>query len=57
MPPEVLSGESNAADPAIDVWAIGIMMYMMLYGEYPFRGSTPQEVTQSIIEQELKFPY
>lgn len=50
MPPELLSGDSNMADPSIDVWAIGIMMFMLLTGEYPFKGETSQEIKKAIIE-------
>lgn len=38
MPPEVLSGENTAADPAIDVWALGCMLYAMLLNNLPFSG-------------------
>lgn len=56
MPPELLSGQSTLADPALDVWAIGIMTYMMLVGEYPFKGETTSEVKKAIKDQEIKFP-
>ncbi len=57
MPPEMLSGESNAADPSIDVWAIGVIMFQMLYGDYPFNGIDKNELKKAIISSELRFPY
>lgn len=36
MAPEVLKGEINLANPAMDIWAIGVMMFLMLYGFHPF---------------------
>lgn len=36
MAPEVLKGEINLANPAMDIWAVGIIMYIMLYGQHPF---------------------
>jgi serine/threonine protein kinase len=36
MAPECFEGKSCATTPAIDVWAIGIMFYAMMYGSLPF---------------------
>jgi serine/threonine protein kinase len=38
MPPEVLSGEDITSSPAIDVWAIGVIFYILVTGEHPFKG-------------------
>jgi serine/threonine protein kinase len=35
--------------PAIDVWAIGIMYYAMLFGHLPFWGDTEPEFIEKII--------
>lgn len=34
--------------PQVDAWSIGVMMYMMLTGEPPFQGSTPDSIFSSI---------
>ena len=39
MSPELLQGD-NASDPKIDIWALGILMYAMIIGEYPFDGQS-----------------
>ena len=36
MAPEVLNGDVNLANPAMDLWALGMMMFQMLYGFHPF---------------------
>jgi len=36
MAPESLQGAAIASSPSMDVWAIGIMLYSMLYGNLPF---------------------
>ena len=36
MAPECLEKQMAETTPAIDVWAIGIMFYAMLFGELPF---------------------
>ena len=40
MPPEVLIGNSTTANPAMDVWAIGVMLYCMVFDKFPFDGET-----------------
>jgi serine/threonine protein kinase len=40
MPPEVLSSKNSAADPMIDVWGIGCMLYSMIMNRLPFWGET-----------------
>ena len=39
MPPEVLLDNYSNANPAMDVWAIGIMLYCMVYDKFPFNGA------------------
>lgn len=37
MAPEIF--EKKTYDAKVDVWAVGVLMFFMLFGEYPFRGS------------------
>lgn len=41
MAPEVLQGSDTKANPAIDLWALGVMLYCMRYYKFPFNGDTP----------------
>jgi serine/threonine protein kinase len=36
MAPEVLKGDINLANPQMDIWAVGVMMFLMLFGYHPF---------------------
>lgn len=42
MPPEALKGSIETA-PSIDVWAIAVMYYAMLFGHLPFWGDSEEE--------------
>jgi serine/threonine protein kinase len=54
MPPETFKSGSETS-PAIDVWAIGVMFYAMLYGHLPWWGETEDEFIEKIINNPLKF--
>jgi len=55
MPPEVFEGNA-VTSPAMDIWAIGLMFYAMLYGTLPFWGSNEHQTKQKIREGKLRFP-
>lgn len=38
-----------------DVWSIGIMIYLLLRGEFPFYGKTEKEVANDICKKEIPF--
>ena len=44
MAHECLVKVAAETSPAIDVWAIGIMFYTMLYGQLPFTSSNEKEL-------------
>nr|AML77393.1 putative LOV domain-containing protein [Platycodon grandiflorus] len=52
--PEIITGESHSS--AIDWWAVGILLYEMLYGRTPFRGKNRQKTFANILHKDLTFP-
>ncbi len=52
MPPEVLIG-FNESSPKIDVWALGIMLYALIMGTFPFKSSNKEELKRQIIEKDI----
>lgn len=56
MAPEVLKGSDIKASPALDIWAMGIMVYCMLFYKFPFNGDSGDIIKDKIINQELKMP-
>ncbi len=55
MPPECFEGHA-VTSPALDIWAIGLMFYAMLYGCLPFYGANESETKQKIRKAQFKFP-
>lgn len=45
MAPEVINGKP---DSKIDIWACGIMMYILLFGKYPFDGKNDDIILDRI---------
>jgi len=56
MAPEILSGKDFKAQPALDVWAIGIMTYFMATGEYFWKGKTHKEFIKNLFCVPLELP-
>lgn len=52
--PEILKGQPSTA--AVDLWALGCIIYQMVSGLPPFRGGSEYLIFQSILKQELSFP-
>lgn len=52
--PEIITGTGHSS--AIDWWALGILLYEMLYGRTPFRGKNRQKTFANILHKELTFP-
>jgi len=53
--PDVLSGKPYHGKPS-DMWALGVVLFTMLYGQFPFYDSAPQELFNKIKTAEFSIP-
>uniref|UniRef100_A0A131YX66 Serine/threonine-protein kinase 40 n=1 Tax=Rhipicephalus appendiculatus TaxID=34631 RepID=A0A131YX66_RHIAP len=53
--PDVLSGKPYLGKPS-DMWALGVVLFTMLYGQFPFYDSNPQELFRKIKAAEFTLP-
>eukprot|EP00170_Pyropia_yezoensis_P004341 contig_17747_g4353 len=52
--PEVVNG--NAQSSAVDWWTLGILVYEMLCGTTPFKGSIADDTFSNIVKEKLHWP-
>jgi len=55
MAPEIVKREKYIAQYS-DIWSLGVLLYSMLYGRFPFQGKTQKELFDNIKNCEFEFP-
>ena len=56
MAPELHTGKDISANKELDIWAIGLILYIMVFGYHPFKVKDREKTIKNIIEMKLKFP-
>jgi len=55
LPPELLRKSDNFnIDQATDLWSLGVIIYYLFFGEFPFNGNSCQEVLSKIEKNNKK---
>jgi len=53
MAPEVLEGKYNEK---CDIWSCGVILYILVIGEYPFKGDSKSDILKKIKKGKYNFP-
>jgi serine/threonine-protein kinase len=56
MAPEQITADRATIGPASDVWALGVVLYLMLTGEQPFEGESLPALTAAITQTDPRAP-
>lgn len=55
--PEILmKGPAEYAGRSADIWALGVLLYVLLFGSYPFNDATPQRLFSRILKVRFSMP-
>ena len=54
--PELVSGEHFQSSIKIDIWSLGVILYLMWYKMFPFDGATDEKVSEKIAYEDVCFP-
>jgi serine/threonine protein kinase len=55
MAPEIVSRKEYCGPP-VDIWAAGVLLYVLLTGSFPFKGNSDSELYKNILKGHLVFP-
>merc|ERR1712095_79239 len=53
--PEIL--DEAQAFPQSDIWSLGVLLYVLLSGQLPFKGETAEETKSNILDVKFKFEW
>ncbi|EFO24120.2 CAMK/TRBL protein kinase [Loa loa] len=54
--PEILKDSPEYAGRPADIWALGVLFYVLLFGSYPFNDTTPQRLFYRILKAKFNIP-
>ncbi len=55
LPPEFVGKNNFSSDIKLDIWALGIILFRMLQGFYPFESKKEKDIVNKILTMDIKF--
>jgi hypothetical protein len=55
MAPEIVARKEYLGPP-VDIWAAGVLLFVLVTGNFPFRGSTDKDLYKAILKGHVVFP-
>ncbi len=55
LPPEIVGHNNYSSDIKLDIWALGIILFRMLQGFYPFESKKEKDIIHKILTMNIKF--
>lgn len=55
LAPEII--EEAQAFPQSDIWSFGVLLYVLLSGQLPFKGDSGEETKDNTLNVKFKFEY
>ena len=60
MPPQILvgavTGKTEPYTYKCDIWSLGVLWYIIVIGEWPFKASSKKELYEKITKNPVSFP-
>jgi calcium-dependent protein kinase len=56
LAPELAAGFTYSSTPKVDIWALGVILFLMLFGCFPFEGTKECDIINKIIKENHRFP-
>lgn len=54
--PQVSQKSDTKIDKGIDIWALGVTIYCLIFNDLPFNGNNEYDLFRKIVKDELRFP-
>lgn len=54
--PEILYGYLKTVNFSVDIWALGVILYYLIFAQYPFKGDNNTEILLNISEGNYNIP-
>lgn len=54
--PEIIFGELKTVNKSVDIWGLGVILYYIVFADYPFKGESEKEILTNITKGYYTIP-